>query len=322
MNEDTLRPFFIIGHPRSGTTLLRFMLSSHPRLHVPDETGFLPFLATDPETPMDRDELAELLRRIGQLNRFWGGIVVSPDAFYDALTQPTLPAVLDALYRLQSPVQTARWGDKTPLYIQYIPQIRAIFPRAQFIHVIRDGRDAALSARAKWGHEKRYMDLSYLLRNWVRNVQTGQAAGAQLGRQKYSEVRYEELVTDPDNVLRTICTFLDEPYEASMLNFQAAAIREGGGFDAHLEAQETLHSGSIGRWQTQLSPFERQLSDAVAGTLLADLGYALDDDLTPPGAASQLRLGWLAAKFKVLDSLRTLLYRYGRRTLNFNRRQQ
>ena len=182
MAQPDIRPFFIIGHPRSGTTLLRFMLSSHPRLHVPDETGFLPFLGVDPRAELDRDGVTAVLRRVGELNRGWAGLVAEVEPFRAALPGATLPFVLDALYRRQMlPMQKPRWGDKTPLYVQYIPQIAAIFPQAQFIHVIRDGRDAALSARAKWGREKRYMDLSYLLRNWVRNVGAGQAAGGRPG---------------------------------------------------------------------------------------------------------------------------------------------
>jgi hypothetical protein len=228
--------------------------------------------------------------------------------------------VLDALYRLQIPPGTARWGDKTPLYVQYIPQIQAIFPRAQFIHVIRDGRDAALSARAKWGQPKPYMDLSYLLSNWVRNVQTGQAAGRQLGPQHYYEIRYEELVSEPAAALQALCAYLGEPYDAAMLDYRLTARREGGGIDAHVEAQEVLYASSIGRWQDEMTPFERKVARAIAGPLLVELGYGADEDLGPLNTADRLRLAWLSTRFKTLDALRTWLYQRGLRTLNYNRR--
>jgi hypothetical protein len=328
VDDSTLRPFFIVGHPRSGTTLLRFMLSSHPGLYIPGETGFLPFLDTDPEVELDQTAVASLLRRIGQLNRFWDDLVNDEAAFYATLSQthrPTLPVVLDALYRLQVPPGTVRWGDKTPLYIQYIPQILAIFPRAQFIHVIRDGRDAALSARAKWGRSRPYMDLSYLLRNWVRNVKSGRESGRpgqQPVPQQYHELRYETLVTDPAGALRTICDFLDETYDPAILDYQKAARQEGGGIDAHVEAQEELHSQSIGRWRREMTLFERKLARAIAGPLLAELHYDPDENLPPLTAAGRVRLAWLSARFRALDSLRTWLYRRGLRTLNYNRRQR
>jgi hypothetical protein len=318
------RPFFIVGHPRSGTTLLRFMLSSHPRLYVPDETGFLPFLEVNPQSPLDPPALAGLLRRVGQLNRFWDGLVSDEAAFYASLSKigpPTLPLVLDALYRLQAPRGTARWGDKTPLYIQYLPQIDAIFPDAQIIHVIRDGRDAALSARAKWGRSRPYMDLSYLLRNWVRNVQTGRATGEQLGPRRYYEVRYEALVTDPAAALQELCRYLDEPYDAAMLDYRKLARREGGGIDAHVETQEALHSRSAGRWRREMTPFERKLAHTIAAPLLAELRYEADEGLGPPTTAERLRMAWLSARFQALDALRTRLYHHGLRTLNHNRRK-
>ena len=322
MDDSTLRPFFIVGHPRSGTTLLRFMFSSQSRLYVPDETGFLPFLDTDPQAELDRTAVTLLLSRIGQFNRFWDGLVTDEAAFYDSLPRPTLPIILDALYRRQIPANTARWGDKTPLYVQYIPQIQAIFPRAQFIHVIRDGRDAALSARAKWGRSKPYMDISYLLHNWVRNVQSGQSAGDQLGPDRYYEVRYETLINKPEGTLQALCIFLGETYDPAMLDYRQEALRAGGGIDAHVEPQAVLQSSSIGRWQREMTRFERRLSQSVAGPLLAELGYTPDEELTPLTTADRLHLAWLSIKFQALDSLRTWLYRRGSLTLNYNRRQR
>ena len=322
VEDSTLRPFFIVGHPRSGTTLLRFMLSSHPRLHVPDETGFLPFLNTNPREALDRTAVTALLRRIGQLNRFWDGLVTDEAAFYTDLPQPTSPFILDALYRLQVPPGTPRWGDKTPLYVQYMPQIQAIFPRAQFIHVIRDGRDAALSARAKWGRSRPYMDLSYLLRNWVRNVRAGRSADNLPDPGRYYELRYEALIGSPQDTLHDLCLFLGESYDPAMLDYRQAARREGGGVDAHVEAQEALNSDSIGRWQREMTIFERKLARATAGPLLAELGYEADEDLAPLTTADRLHLTWLSTRFQALDSLRAWLYRRGLLTLNYNRRRQ
>ena len=61
-------PIFIVGNPRSGTTLLRYMISSHPRLHIPSETGFLPYLQVTPQALLAKDQVARLLHRIGTLN--------------------------------------------------------------------------------------------------------------------------------------------------------------------------------------------------------------------------------------------------------------
>ena len=320
MGESDLRPFFIIGSPRSGTTLLRFMLSSHSRLAVPDETGFLPFLDCDPQRLLDAAEMEEVLRRIGRLNRFWQDLVPDVAAFHAALPEPRLPYLLDALYRQQClPKRAARWGDKTPLYVRYIPQLLAIFPAAQFVHVVRDGRDASLSAREKWGHNQRYMDIYYLMRGWQRTMQAGQAAAASLPARQFYTLRYEALAADPQMALRGVADFLGEPFEPAMLAHEALARQVGGGIDAHVEVQSAVHGRSVNRWQREMTPFEKRLADDVLGDTLLAWGYPLAGS-GPFTFAEHLRAAALKAKFLLTDTTRSALYRLGILTLNRNRR--
>lgn len=314
------RPFFIVGSPRSGTTLLRFILSSHSRLYVPDETGFLPFLGRFDGRPLSQSEAQSLLRRIGRLNRLWRDMVPDLGAFYAGLPSPTLPVILDALFQQRiAPYQAARWGDKTPPYIQYIPQLLRLFPDAQFIHVVRDGRDATLSARKKWGDEKGYMDAYYLLKTWVRNVTAGQIAKQNLPADQFAEIRYETLAQTPEPVIRQLCAFLDEQFEPQMLAQGALAQKVGGGIDRHVEAQAAIHTGSIGRWRQALSPYEQKLADALAGDALQTFGYELAG-LGEMTAVEKAKTAALAAKYHANNSLRTVLYKTGILTLNRNRR--
>ena len=319
-NEPSLRPFFIVGSPRSGTTLLRFMLSSHSRLYVPDETGFLPFLRCDPDRLLEVTGVKQVLQRIGQLNRFWQGMVTDVAAFRDTLPEPRLPYLLDALYRQHClPQRMARWGDKTPLYVRYIPQLLAIFPEAQIIHIVRDGRDAALSARAKWGEANRYMDIYYLLRNWQRNVRAGQAARLTLPATNYFSLHYEALVAQPETHLRQICEYLGESFEPALLDHTALARQVGSGIDQHVEVQADLHGTSVDRWRCEMTPFEKRLADDLVGETLQEAGYPLADAGSMT-SADRLRMAALAAKFGLTDTTRTLLYRSGILTLNRNRR--
>lgn len=319
-SDSPIRPFFIVGSPRSGTTLLRFMLSSHSRLYVPDETGFLPFLHYDAQQILTAAEVNKILQRIGRLNRLWKDLVADPIAFRDDLFEPRLPYLLDALYRLQSePYGAIRWGDKTPLYGRYIPQLLAIFPCAQFIHVIRDGRDATLSAKVKWGSEKWYMDTYYLLRNWQDNVKAGEDARYKLANDQYISLRYEELVTNPGATLVEVCRFLGESFEANMINQAALARKVGGGIDAHVEAQSEIHTLSIERWRREMTPFEKKLADVLIGETLAELGYELAGR-GPMTVSEQVRKTYFAIKYVMTSTARSLLYRMGIYTLNRNRR--
>lgn len=316
MTELLERPFFVVGHPRSGTTLLRFMLSSHPRLHIPEETGFIPFLVKDVNAPLGLEQVRSILARLGKLNYLWDHLVDDVPAFYRSLPEPRLTYLLDALYRQQiAEYGASRWGDKTPTYVGYIPLLNEIFPTAQFIHVIRDGRDATLSALAKWPERGRYMDSYYLLANWVRNVRAGREDGPALGPSRYLEVRYETLVEQPQQVLEEILAFLGEELHPGMLDHTRLARKLGPGPQDHVEVQQPISTASVQRWRTEMTPFDQKLANHIAGDLLEELGYqrAPVDALT---AGEALRLFFLAGKFRLADTSRTLLYATGILSLN------
>lgn len=316
-------PFFIVGNPRSGTTLLRFILSSHPRLYIPDETGFIPFLRLDPQAKLSRDQVKRVLTRVGKLNLNWHGLVDDVEAFYDALAEKTLPHVLDALYRRRiadhADPDAVRWGDKTPSYVRYIPLLSQIFPSAQFVHVIRDGRDATLSAQKKWGTQRWYMDNYYLLKNWVRNVEAGRATGRALGSGRYLEIHYEALVQTPRPELKKLCTFLNERFHPAMLDHTRLA-RERIGPQGHVEVRREISTRSVQRWRREMTAFDRKLADRIAGVTLTTLGYepAGDEAMTPTEA---VRYAFLAAKYRFTDAVRQTLTALGILTLNKGKRR-
>lgn len=310
------RPFFVVGHPRSGTTLLRFILSSHPRLHIPEETGFIPFLVNDVNADLSQEQVRHLLDRIGRLNYLWYEMVDDVPAFYRSLPEPKLTHLLDALYHRHIAGHGAsRWGDKTPTYVGYLPLLSQIFPTAQFIHIIRDGRDATLSALDKWPERGRYMDSYYLLANWVRNVRAGRENGPPLGPSRYLEVRYETLVEEPQPVLDRILTFLEEEPAPDILDHTRLARKIGPGPQDHVEVQQPISAASVQRWRTGMTPFDQKLANRIAGDLLAELGYELAV-VDPLSAGELLRLSFLAGKFRLTDTTRTLLYTTGVLSLN------
>jgi hypothetical protein len=321
MTDLSERPFFVVGNPRSGTTLLRFILSSHPRLHIPGETGFLPFLGFEADAQLSAIRVRRVLAQIGTLNREWAGLVHDPEVFYSMLAQPTLACVLDQLYRKVIEGHGAvRWGDKTPDYVRYLPLLSRIFATAQFVHVIRDGRDATLSARKKWGRGRWYMDDYYLLRNWARNVERGRAAGQALPPGRYLEIRYEDLVREPESTLRVLCDFLGEPFHAAMLDHSALA-REQIGPQGHIEVREPISTASVGRWRTGMSPFWKRVADAVSDPTLIACGYERS------GQGPLSRIEWLqvlpfAAKYALVQGARRALRGLGLLTLNRGKRNR
>ncbi|MFW6116409.1 MAG: sulfotransferase family protein [bacterium] len=314
-------PFFVVGNPRSGTTLLRFILSSHPRIYIPGETGFLPFLLKHVQSELSLPQVRGLLHRIAWLNRGWDDLIEQVPGFYSSLPAPTLRHLIDALYRRKiAPHGAVRWGDKTPSYVRYIPELSAIFPETQFIHLIRDGRDVALSAQAKWGDKHWYMDSYYLLKNWARNVKDGRQAGRQLGPDRYLEIHYEQLVQAPEDTVRRLCGFLNESFHSAMLQHTRLARQEIAP-DGHVEVRNPISTASVQRWRDEMSAFQCKLANELAGPVLTEAGYEPSES-SPWSTREHIRLFSLAVKYQAIDSMRHVLPSLGIPTLNRDKRKR
>lgn len=282
----------IVGSPRSGTTLLRLMLDSHPELTIPPETGFL---EVAPKLEGKGDKLREHFFRavINYPQPFpnWPDFEITEEVFWAALTDIvpfTIPAGFRAFYQLYAArIGKPRWGDKTPLYCLELNTIRAVLPEARFIHIIRDGRDAALSLRKMWFSPG--AEIETQAGYWRKSVLSARRAG--LGCADYLEVRYEDLILNPREVLERICAFAGLSYEESMLRYYLRAperLREHKGRSRpdgtevvtreqrllqQRRATEPPDPTCVFAWKRLMSTEERLKFRLVAGDLLAELGY-------------------------------------------------
>jgi hypothetical protein len=282
-------PFpFIIGAPRSGTTLLRLMLDSHPDLAIPPETGFLPRAARLHLPLFLRSRLFHLVTRSTPA---WPDFHLDRSEFGQALEQIrpfTLSEGIRAFYRLYAQMHgKIRSGDKTPLYALEMPAIRSLLPEAHFIHIIRDGRDVALSLRKTWFTPSR--DIAALARYWVRIIRTARAEGR--NSSSYLELRYEDLLADTEGNIRSICRSLQLDFRPCMLEYWRNApkrleehegrYRRDGTVivtrDQRLEQQRLTtyppQLNRVGGWRQVMSMQEEKAFSDVAGPLLVELGY-------------------------------------------------
>src|SRR6185503_10253265 len=204
-------PFFIVGCPRSGTTLLSVLLDRHSRLCIPPETGF--FAEVAPHLPgRDAASLLETLRawpRLAELN-------LTPEAVLTQLSgRPSSPSrVLRAILDLYAEAAgKARSGEKTPQHLLEVPAILRHFPGARIVCLVRDGRDVALSLRAMpWGPPT----LAAAAELWNTFVRLADAF-AQEHPERFMFVHYEKLVTHPNQVLPEVMRFLGERFEPAQL---------------------------------------------------------------------------------------------------------
>lgn len=282
----------VVGAPRSGTTLLRFMLDAHPLLAIPPETGFLMQVRyIEGENDAARDTLFDLITGFPPAGPTWGDFGLNRDALRSELelVEPfDLAAGIRAFYRLYAAQQgKPRYGDKTPLYCEHIAAIGAILPEARFIHIIRDGRDSALSLRPLWFSPGK--DIGTLATQWKQLVLSARAAAGP----NYLEIRYEDLLTATETVLREVCAFIDLPFDAVMLRYyERAPERLKQHRTMHNPAGEVLvtheqrvkqdkllmeppNQERINRWKEEMTSAEQAEFRAEAGGLLQDLGYDL-----------------------------------------------
>jgi hypothetical protein len=271
---------FVVGCPRSGTTLLQRMLDHHPQLAVSNDSHFIPRaiegmpIGVDPALTPELVEWVRTYRRFYRLNL--------PDVAVDeaAAKSRTYREFVGALYSTYGRLRGKQLaGEKTPDYVRHLPRLHALFPWAKSIHIIRDGRDVALSV-LEWARDGKGPSKLGLWSDepvavcalwWRWQVSTGRRDGEELGAHRYREVRYEDLVAQPEESLRSLAGFLNLPYAPEMAAYHVGKTRYKPGLSA--KKAWLPPTAGLRKWQTQLSERDLELYEALAGDLLCELGY-------------------------------------------------
>jgi Sulfotransferase family len=294
-------PFpFIVGCGRSGTTLVRAILDSHPDLAIPHESYFIGTLAPRRHRYEGRGGF--------DADLFVADLLKHPWFYRWELAEEDVRAVLtaeppadypDAIRRVFSLYTRqhgkARYGDKTPKYVAQIPLLAELFPEACFIHVIRDGRDVALSLmEQEWGSG----NVSEAAIFWKKRAGIGRKAGLLLGPERYVEVRYEELVDDPERTVRSLCAFIDLGYERDMLRYfeRADELVASAAFPHRHDRLFSPVIKGLRDWRRQMSSQQIATFEALAGDLLDDFGYERGSAEVGAGTRAAARLRYVAAR--------------------------
>jgi hypothetical protein len=287
---------FIVGVGRSGTTLLRLMLDSHPELTIPPETHFVPDLVAaadargaSPESVLEAIVSskqsgwvesgvaeADMLQRLRELHPLDAGGALR--AFYGLYAE-----------RHGKP----RYGDKTPIYVTAIGAIAPALPEARFIHMIRDGRDVALSTNKRLVElrNSKPVPIEKMAKRWRDRIVAAREVPIQPGR--YLELRYEDLVLETEPALHRVCERIELGFDPVMLTYHQRAgdrLQEmnrdhdrSGGRRGALSGEERMKAHALTTappqadrtdvWKTDMSAADRATFESVAGELLDELGY-------------------------------------------------
>ncbi|MBT8037060.1 MAG: sulfotransferase [Verrucomicrobiae bacterium] len=287
-------PLFILGSPRSGTTLLRLLLASHQDILVPPECGYILWNAPafadwsirDAKNPARVDELVRAILSSKKMDT-WGldqHLLKENIIRFGSSYQRVCDAVI-AAYAHKTGKTYKFWGDKNNYYIHYINEIASLFPDARFIHIVRDGRDVACSYREVMELESASSfkpdlptEAGEIAEQWHKNVSTVEASLSAMIKPKNTfRVRYEDIVTDCLPQMQGLCQWLAVDFDPNMLSFHKKNMEQG------LEPSQTMDwkkrtlgpvsADTLGRYSRLLSPEEIQCFNQIAKESLCRFDY-------------------------------------------------
>ena len=287
------RPVFVVGCPRSGTTMLSLMIHAHPRMAMPPESRFLLKVWRvrdkfgDLSTPQQRMALGKACVKTGSKVRDLG---LDPQETLDAIlaAPATLGSAFGTIFKMYADKHgKPRWGDKRPAYYQEVDVLLRLFPDAQIVHIVRDGRAnvASLKKMPWWPY-----DSIGSMAAWSQAEYCSQRNANRLPKDVFHVIRYESLVADPEPVLRELCAFLDEDFHPAMLepNEVRGVVPDKKVW--HPNLKQAVNTDQVESWRKGLDPWELGLMETVLRRKLKRWGYT-------PSGAGQRPSPKLVAKF-------------------------
>jgi hypothetical protein len=293
------RPIFICGHPKSGTSLLRGVLDSHPQvITYPEETSFFRRYLPKAQGKSLEEKFAlsdQYITHIFEWNaanppehqkdypgRDYSDIPVAQvRAELRKLTAERfdhegdmLSAAVLAFGKVTGTWTDAslHWVEKTPFNEHFVNQIFAWWPEALCIHVVRDPRDNFASYRRK---QEQWTARQFAV-SWRRSTRAGLKNQQRHGKDKYMLIRYEDFTNDPEAMIKSLCAFMGISADASMLTPKRGG-RSWQGNSMFSEKFESISSTPVGRWKDSLSSEELVMLETIDRPPMSALHYALSD---------------------------------------------
>lgn len=280
----TLPFFFIIGRPRSGTTLLRLFLDAHPDVSIPTDCIYIAQLKKRYRSlkKWDSEKIDHFMMDL-QKTRFFEISRFNASAIQAYLLEEKSKLTFEKACRIVAAHYNSVFpkkeilaiGDKNPLY-SFIPEyVLSVFPNARILHLIRDPRDNHVSiCNTHFGSHP----VSLTVKRWETSFQKMEKFRKSTP-ELYHRILFEDLICNPENSLKEICRFLNIPFNPCMLHYLdyknkfSEIYPENFLNKVHLSIQKPPDISKIGIWKKTLTERQRQIAEQIAGKSISELGY-------------------------------------------------
>ena len=298
-------PVFIIGTERSGSNLLRLILDAHPDICIPHPPHLMRYFAPlvkecgygNLDKLPNRTRLAKDMRRLIATHIFPWHYPIDWDYVAEHPPQNSLFGLVAAIYEQVRHAQNCpRWGNKSTFMIHHVPKVLSIYPDAQFIWLIRDPRDVAVSSKVSVFNPFHPRDTGAL---WQRQQQEGKAL-EQAYPQHVHRLYYEDLIGDSEVRLKDLCTHIDLDFQPHMLQFfkNSEATKSSSLSQSWVNTGQPIKKDNAGKYRKKLSIQAIKDVESSAKAMMEDCGYQRD---YPEYTATKPSLGqrwksWLEAQ--------------------------
>jgi len=291
-NRET--PLFILGNNRSGTSLLRLILTCHEEIVIPPESHFLLWNYDKYRSWRPGNGYENFLFDLFNSTKFetWGLNKQELESFLK-FRKPTsyseLCADIYIYFGIKQNKRASLWGDKNSLWVEKMPILYLLYKNAKFIHIIRDGRDVAASyldlnqysePRHKY-FPKLPTQIEQIAETWSNNVLSISRFLSQVPAHNHIEIKYEDLICENEKVINAILNFLNLPLSPSV--FAYYEINKSKHFEPEeflawkAKLNEPLDRSNIGKYKHKLAPSEIKIFEQIAAEALERYGYSKND---------------------------------------------
>jgi len=293
--------FFILGRGRSGTSLLRTLLNEHPQLFLPKESFFMMSLYSAYRnvkdwTPKKRLSYYNDIWKDSRININWSfdkallkkDILESPDQDFVGMSK------LVYIHHLRNVEKDSveMIGDKNPIHSLFTKELSELFKNSKFIYISRDHRDNILSFKKVKFDFNHAAILAQRWKSYNRNI----LSVYERDGSDFLRVKYEDLISSPESILRGICDFLGVDYFGKMMEFNK---RKESTRSWHANLNQPIDANNLNKWENEMSPKDLMIANYICASTADKLGYETQRDSFPIRYLSQYLLGVVIGNFSV-----------------------